>query len=267
VLAVATDHRPDHAANAVITSAVALAEFAVEDAARQQESTLTLNGELLELAGSGGVEAARRVLAAAGRWLPEPPLRVLQTRFGPVGEPGELEHALSLRAAAEGSAVLAARWHDVFVAVVEIAAADGGTELLAARNPPVVVSRPVDWTGVGGALRDGRAELDRPGPHRDRADGVIDLGHDQLLGLLSRPEVAATAERRLQTLAAEPGGGELRRAAETWLRHNAAWDPAARELGIHRHTLKAQVRRVGTLLGLDLDTFEAKAELYLLLSC
>jgi len=63
-----------------------------------------------------------------------------------------------------------------------------------------------------------------------------------------------------------PDGSELRRALETWLRHNAAWDPAARELGLHRHTLKAQVRRAGALLRLDLDTFEAKAELWALLA-
>ena len=266
MLAVATESRPDQAATAVITSAVALAEFAVEDAARQQESRLTLNGELLELAGSGGLDPARRVLAVAGRRLPEAPLRVLQTRLGPDSEHGELEHALSVRAAAGGNAVLAARWQDGFVAVVELAAVPAATELLVARNPPVVVSRPVDWTGVGGALRDGRSELDRLGPDRDRPHDVIDLGSDPLLGLLARADVAAAAERRLRPLVADPDSQELRRAVETWLRHNAAWDPAARELGIHRHTLKAQVRRAGELLDLDLDTFGAKAELYLLLT-
>jgi purine catabolism regulator len=266
VLAVATESRPDQAATAVITSAVALAEFAVEDAARQQESRLTLNGELLELAGSGGLDPARRVLAVGGRRLPEAPLRVLQTRLGPDGEQGELEHVLSVRAAADGNAVLAARWRDGFVAVVELAAVPAATELLVARNPPVVVSRPVDWTGVGGALRDGRSELDRVGPDRDRPHDVIDLGIDPLLGLLARADVAAAAERQLRPLMADPDGQELRRAVETWLRHNAAWDPAARELGIHRHTLKAQVRRAGDLLDLDLDTFGAKVELFLLVS-
>ena len=95
---------------------------------------------------------------------------------------------------------------------------------------------------------------------------MIDLGSDPLLGLLARADVAAAAERRLRPLMADPDGQELRRAVETWLRHNAAWDPAARELGIHRHTLKAQVRRAGDLLDLDLDTFGAKVELFLLLS-
>ena len=72
VLAVALAARPDTAATAVITSAVALAEFAVEDAAQREESTLALNAQLFHLAlaghvergpgraGGGGPSAARR---------------------------------------------------------------------------------------------------------------------------------------------------------------------------------------------------------------
>lgn len=261
VLAVAVDTRPDAAATAVITGAVALAEFAVEDAARQQESTLTLNAELLELAVSGGVDAARRVLAAARRQLPEAPLRVIQTRLVGDSEPGELEHALSVRAAAEGRAVLASRWRDTFVAVTEESSARPAAELAAARQPPVVLSRSVDWAGVGTAIREGRATLERVS-----ADTlIVELGTGPLLGLLSRADVAAAAERRLAPLLGDPEAGELRRCLQVWFAHNSMWEPAARELGIHRHTLKAQVQRVGSLLGLDLETFEAKAELWALL--
>ena len=77
VLAVALPERPDTSATAVITSAVALAEFAVEDAARREESTLALNAQLFQLALAGHVTAARDVLVAAGRQLPEAPLRLL----------------------------------------------------------------------------------------------------------------------------------------------------------------------------------------------
>ena len=69
--------RPDTAATAVITSAVALAEFAVEDAARREESTLALNAQLFQLALAGHVGAVRDVLVAAGREPPEPPVRLL----------------------------------------------------------------------------------------------------------------------------------------------------------------------------------------------
>jgi purine catabolism regulator len=262
VLAVVQDARPDAAATAVITGAVALAEFAVEDAARQHESTLTLNAELLELVLSGEPGAVRRVLAVAGRRLPEPPLRVLLGRLGPRAEPGELEHALSVRAAGAGGSVLAARWRDAFAALVEEPVVRGAAELIAARHPPVVLSGPVDWVGVGGALSEALAALDEGG--HDSA--VVELGAGPVLGLLARPEVRAVAARRLTGLLDAPDGRQLRKALEIWLRHNASWDPAARELGLHRHTLKAQVRRAGDLLGLDLDTFEAKAELWAMLT-
>ena len=52
MLAVALAERPDASATAVITSAVALAEFAVEDAARREESTLAMNAQLFQLAWS-----------------------------------------------------------------------------------------------------------------------------------------------------------------------------------------------------------------------
>jgi Purine catabolism regulatory protein-like family/PucR C-terminal helix-turn-helix domain len=261
VLAVVLDARPDSAASAVITSAVALAEFAVEDAARQQESRLTLNAELLELAVGGGLDVVRRVLAVGNRVAPEPPLRVLVSRAGSGTDPGELEHALAVRAAAEDRPVLASRWRDAFVAVVEDGAAQRAVQLVAARRPTVVVSRAVDWTGLDQAVGEALSELGR-GP----ADsGVVELSSATLFSLLARPEVADVARRRLAPLRDDPDGGELRRALTTWLEHNAAWEPAARELGLHRHTLKAQVRRASGLLGLDLDTFEAKAELWALL--
>ncbi len=262
VLAVALDLRPDPAATAVITSAVALAEFAVEDAARQQEAVLTLNAELLELALVGEVAAVRRVLAVAGRGLPNPPLRVLVIRLGARSEPGELDHALSVQAAGRGRSVLSARWRDGFAGIVEESLAHEAAELVMTRHAVVVLSRPVDWSGVGSALHECRAEIDR----RPHDTGIVELAGGPLFGLLARADVGAVAKRRLASLTTAADAWELRRAAEVWLSHNAAWEPAARELGIHRHTLKAQVQRVGALLDLDLDTFEAKAELFALLS-
>lgn len=262
VLAVVLDLRPDPAATAVITSAVALAEFAVEDATRQQESTLTLNAELLELALTGELGAVNRVLAVSGRALPQAPLRVLLTRLDARSEPGELDHALSVQAAGRGRSVLAARWGDGFAGVVEDPLAREAAELVVNRHASVVVmSRPVDWSGVGAALREGLVELDR----RPQEAGIVESGSEPLFGLLSRGEICAVAAHRLAPLLIAPDSRDLRRAAEVWLTHNAAWEPAARELGVHRHTLKARVRRAGTLLGLDLETFEAKAELWALL--
>ncbi|HEU4547552.1 MAG TPA: PucR family transcriptional regulator [Microlunatus sp.] len=262
VLAVALAERPDAAATAVITSAVALAEFAVEDAARREESTLAMNAQLFQLALVGHVEAARDVLAAAGRQLPEAPLRLLLTPLPSDSEAGELEHALTVRTARSQQWVLATRWQGRFVAVVGTGAARAAADVIVARQNRVVMSRPVGWADLVAALHETRDALDAAPVEA----GVIELETSAILGLLSRDEIESLAKERLTPLLRAPDGADLRRVLETWLRHNAAWDPAARELGMHRHTLKSQVRRAGSLVRLDLDTFEAKAELWALLT-
>ena len=262
VLAVALAERPDAAATAVITSAVALAEFAVEDAARREESTLAMNAQLFQLALVGHVDAARDVLAAAGRQLPEAPLRLLLTPVPGDSEAGELEHALTVRTARSQQWVLATRWRSRFVAVVGTGDARAAADVIVARQNRVVMSRPVGWADLVAALHETRDALDAAPVDA----GVIELETSAILGLLSRDEIESLARERLTPLLTAPDGADLRRVLETWLRHNAAWDPAARELGMHRHTLKSQVRRAGSLVRLDLDTFEAKAELWAMLT-
>lgn len=48
----------------------------------------------------------------------------------------------------------------------------------------------------------------------------------------------------------------------TWLAHHGQTSPAATELGIHRHTLKARVQTAANLLQVDLDSPDVRAELW-----
>jgi PucR family transcriptional regulator, purine catabolism regulatory protein len=262
VLAVALAERPDAAATAVLTSAVALAEFAVEDAARRQKATLAMNAQLFRLALAGHLDAVGNVLSAAGGELPKAPLRLLVTTVRAGTDAGELERGLTVRVAGAQRSMLATRWHDRFVAVVEDAVALPAAETIAARKTPVVLSRPIGWADLGVALHECGEALDDASTDAR----VIELESSAILGLLSHADVEGLARERLAPLLAAPDGADLRWVLQTWLRHNAAWDPAARDLGMHRHTLKAQVRRAGSLVRLDLDTFEAKAELWALLA-
>jgi purine catabolism regulator len=50
--------------------------------------------------------------------------------------------------------------------------------------------------------------------------------------------------------------------ATTWLANNGAWDPAAKQLGIHRHTLRNRISTLEKVLSLDLDRFGDRAELW-----
>jgi sugar diacid utilization regulator len=54
----------------------------------------------------------------------------------------------------------------------------------------------------------------------------------------------------------------LTNAVAVWLSHNGAGDPSARELDVHRHTLRHRIAAVERLLGLDLSQFADRAELW-----
>jgi purine catabolism regulator len=81
-----------------------------------------------------------------------------------------------------------------------------------------------------------------------------------MLALLHTPDARAVAQSALRPLtAADPTlPGVLR----TWLDSDGVYDVAARKLGIHRHTLRARVAEAERLLGRDLTSFAARADLY-----
>ena len=51
-----------------------------------------------------------------------------------------------------------------------------------------------------------------------------------------------------------------------WLSHHGQWDPAAAELGVHRHTLRKRMLRVEKLLGRRLDSADLRTELWVALN-
>jgi purine catabolism regulator len=57
-------------------------------------------------------------------------------------------------------------------------------------------------------------------------------------------------------------GDELVETLGTWLRCDAVAEATALRLGIHRHTVRARLRRAAELLDRDLDAFPARAEVW-----
>ncbi|GGM45305.1 PucR family transcriptional regulator ligand-binding domain-containing protein [Dactylosporangium sucinum] len=84
-----------------------------------------------------------------------------------------------------------------------------------------------------------------------------DLAGGGLLGLLPGAAGRAFADALLAPL------GDLTGTLAVWLRHHGQWDPAAAELGVHRHTVRNRIRRVAELTGRDLDSPDVRAELWL----
>ncbi|KOV81634.1 PucR family transcriptional regulator [Nocardia sp. NRRL S-836] len=123
---------------------------------------------------------------------------------------------------------------------------DGDTVVLAQRFDGFASSE-VDATQVARGLREAR---------QARKAGVRTF--EELAGRLPLPDGFADA-----LLA--PLDAQTRETIRVWLSHHGAWDPAATQLGVHRHTLKNRVRRAEQALGRSLDSPGLRAELWLAL--
>ncbi len=113
--------------------------------------------------------------------------------------------------------------------------------------------------GLAEALR----AAERATPDRDLVQ-FEELAAEGMLGLLEAAGGADVATTHPAAADARPAAERemLINAVTVWLSHNGAWDPAARELAVHRHTLRHRVSAVERLLSLDLSQFADRAELW-----
>jgi purine catabolism regulator len=83
-----------------------------------------------------------------------------------------------------------------------------------------------------------------------------------LLAALRGEDGRSRASALLAPLRAQDSEGVLSASVLVWLEHNGVYDAAARELGVHRHTLTARIRAAEKALGRDFDSFADRAEVW-----
>nr|WP_163695852.1 MULTISPECIES: PucR family transcriptional regulator [Mumia] len=101
----------------------------------------------------------------------------------------------------------------------------------------------------------------------------VRVGLQRLLDSLPKGSVRVQEKRSLRTSGLDHalrrlgdyGRADLTGAVVAYLRNWGQWEPASRELGVHRNTLRHRMARVRSLLGVDLDDPDVAAELWLLL--
>lgn len=237
-----------HARRLAITAASLLSMEAVQrhraDAAdrARREAVATL----VDL---GMLEPARR-LAGRLRVLPPPDTTVVLVVRSP-------RHAEVVEAVLRWcpSALAGPRGHDEqdawFTCPAPVPDLDRLAQLLECADPraAAVVSGP----SPVGTVHDVRVGLahrltDVPGGHLERS------AHDR------RPE-SSWADGLDRVLAYHRA--DLVGALVAYLRHRGQWDPAARELGIHRNTLRHRMGRVAELLDTDIDDPDVASEVWL----
>lgn len=244
----------------IVTSVIAMAGLALEQNVGLGRARTALRTGLAQALLAGDTVLVRRV--SRELWGPLPPAPII----------------VAVAALAQGRADAAADWLELHVAehrgglfhgrgpeghILVLPAGDLDTLTTFADlfDAAVGCSEPVDYPAFG------RAHEQAVVAARRATAGSIAHFADTAGGVLSALDTAparALAQAHLAPLRAHDAaqGSALVETVRTWLEHDARIDEAARALGIHRHTVRARVAQAQHVLGVDLTSFPARAELW-----
>lgn len=270
VLAVGLE-RPDHQEQAVLASVLAMLGLASEQDQALLEPQLALRSAIMHLLRTGSTEAARRVASAAGTPLPAAPVTVA-VGTDCSGGPGAVI-PLPATGAGQGSdpgtALVLPDGEETpdgggsgMVIVAETAAVES---VLAAVRTRVGgrwgLSAPCDDERIPAGEEEARTALRRG---TGDVTAIEDVARPDLLLAAAGEDAVTLASAVLRPLREHDAthGTTLLPTLRTWLRDDANHEAAARDLGVHRHTVRARLRTAEDLLGRRLDAFPVRAELW-----
>ncbi len=245
----------------LVASVIALASIALEQSATLESARLRLRAGVLELLLAGTLEVAGQTAKRLWGELPAAPIRavVLPAGRGTRDILVDLELFADRRpdrlffAERDGETAILVRDDDV-------AAVRG---ILVRHDVGAGVSGAAEWADLSRALAEARKAAARSTRGRDLVE-FESLAAEGILGFLDAAGVEPIAHRILAPVLDSPHEDDrlLLASLAVWLRHNGAWDPAARELNIHRHTLRNRMQSLEAILDVDLSRFADRAELW-----
>ncbi|MQA07264.1 MAG: PucR family transcriptional regulator [Pseudonocardiaceae bacterium] len=239
----ATDHHIMHVASSLLTVALTQTRAVATAGGRLRSAALRLliNGQRVGL----------DVFGELGARFPGEPVRVFVSA-DPGTDAGLPDDTVF--GELDGQLVVIARQHSE---VRRLASGAGGS---------VGVSEPVGLAELGTGLRQARMAL-RDGLRRGAATTEFTELGVGLLEHVGQPDVAERAHALLRPLFEHDRvrRGELLASLRVWLDHHGQWDPAASKLGVHRHTLRHRMTKVGELVGRSLESPDVRGELWLAL--
>lgn len=241
----------DQAAQQVVTGVVALAGLALEQSRATDAARTRLRTAVWRALLAGDRALAETVAEPVLGALPSGPVRVAVLGGTAIASAADvLESRPGLFFARDG--------HDLVV-LEEDAAPSGLPELAARFDLRGGISAAGPLTELASALAQASAARDRADADRPlrRFDDIAGGG---MLALLDTPDARAVATAAIAPLGS--ADADLPRTLLVWLDHNGVYDVAARELGMHRHTLRTRVAEAERILGVDLGSFAARADLF-----
>ncbi|MEF2977298.1 PucR family transcriptional regulator [Subtercola sp. YIM 133946] len=259
VLVVGTTTPFDPAENDLVGSVIGLASIALEQRRALDAARRRLRTGLFELLLSGVVDVADRTATSLWGPLPDEPVHVSVVAGTVSGQ--SLFDELELAAARhEGGMFYAERGDEILVVSRDPKELES---VLRRHGLGAGCSAAVGWADLPRGLTEAR----RSARSVSREQPFVRFEHlaeQGLQGLLATSGGQLVAQRLLQPVLDLPEDERdmMLRTLRVWLWHNGAWDPAARELGVHRHTLRSRVRVADATLSTDLESFAARAELW-----
>ena len=248
----------DQEGRGVVTSVVAMAGLALEQQQSLARAHGLLRAGLVQSLLTGEPGLARRISRDLWGGFPTAPVLVAVTDAATARSDAVAEW-LALRASETRGGVFHGRSEDALVVVSHDD--EVFRELVERFGAQLGVSEPVPYAEFGDAhaqgvtaLRRGTTELTR---FREiAASGVLSALDSEAARSLAAAHLAPLREHDARE------GTALVESVRVWLEEDARIDAAAAALGVHRHTMRARIGLAQRLLGTDLSSFAARADLW-----
>lgn len=251
----------DEASRQVITTVVALAGLSLEQNHALDRARGQLRRGLLRLLTDGDVKLAESVSKDVWGPLPIEPV-IAAVADLPAERMETIAERLERRAADASSRLFFALDGNRVIICVAADARSVLSEIADDLELHLGASEPHDWVNLPRA----RAQAEQAAADGS-AGSVTDfsaIASRGVLSLLTGPAAREVARSVLTPLTVHDraNASGLVDTLRVWLANNGEYEATARELGVHRHTLRARIATIERLLGRDLTSFATRAELW-----
>lgn len=262
VLALGAIEPLDPARTDIINSVIALASLALEQARTLDTARRYLRSGVFEQMLSGNTEVAARTAQQVWGKLPGEP--VIVTVAQPPRQGQNLLEALELLSDDHRGAVFYAQRGEKVVVLANPAHQQKVEAVLGRHGARAGTSAQTVFGGLLWGVKEGEKALARANELSRAVVSFADVAGGGMLGLLPREEAESVARRLIDPLVRhdEVEQSQLLPTVAAWLANNCVWDSTARQLGVHRHTLRNRVAAAGSILGLNLDVLRDRLELF-----
>jgi purine catabolism regulator len=250
----------DQEGRGVVTAVVAMAGLALEQQQGLDRARTLLRAGLVHSLRADDPALARRVARDLWGGLPQPPLLVGMTSAG-ASRRDALREWLELLAEERNGGLFFGRTDDGLVLVVSAADASLFDELAERFALQIGVSEPTAYDSFSSAVDQARLARDRG---RRAVTRFADSARGGVLAVPPSAEAVTVARAALDPLVRHDlhQGTKLLETVRVWMSNDCSHEATARALGVHRHTVRTRIAAAESALGIDLGSFEARAELW-----